>query len=68
MAVMMTVRQLSEECRMDRNRFYEWARREDDPLPLRTIDGTQRSSVIAVDDWMDWYMRNSKQFKEAKDD
>ena len=63
---MTTVSQLADECHIDNHRFYEWARRDEDPLPLRTINGMKRSSVISVDDWLDWYRRNSKLFKEAR--
>jgi len=65
MAVMTTVSELAQECHMDKHRFYEWARREVDPLPLRQMDGMSRSSVILVEDWVDWFKRNSRLFKEV---
>lgn len=65
---MTTVADLARECRMDKHKFYEWARREDDPLPLRRFDGMKRSSVILVDEWNDWFKRNSKLFREVQDD
>lgn len=66
MAVMVTVSDLAEQMHVKKNRIYEWARREEDPLPLRTMDGMTRSSALVVEEWVAWYKRNSRLFKEVE--
>ena len=66
MAVMVTVSQLAEEMGMKKSTLYGLARRENDPLPLRTLHGFKRSSVILVSDLEEWLVRNSDFFKEVK--
>ena len=66
MPVMVNVGDLASQMHIDKHRFYEWAQRDDDPLPLRTINGMKRSSVMVVDEWLEWFERNSKQFKEVE--
>lgn len=66
MQVMVNVSDLASQMHIDNHNFYEWARREEDPLPLRTINGMKRSSAMVVDEWVDWFKRNSKLFKEVE--
>jgi len=66
MAVMVTIRQLSEETGLKRSTLYELARREEDPLPLRTLKGHKRTSCMSVRDWLEWFDRNSDLFKEVE--
>ena len=66
MPVMVNVGDLASQMHIDKHNFYEWARRDDDPLPLRTMNGMKRSSVMVVDEWLDWFERNSKMFKEVE--
>lgn len=66
MPVMVTVSDLAKQMRVDVHRFYEWARREEDPLPLRVAKGGRKSSVLVVSDWIAWWERNSELFKEAR--
>ena len=63
--IMTTVSELAEQMHVDTHCFYEWARDEDDPLPLRVINGRKRSSQMVVSDWLEWFERNSKPFKEV---
>ena len=65
MAVMVTVSQLAEEMGMKKSTLYELARRENDPLPLRTLHGHKRSSSMLVSSWEEWFVRNSELFKEV---
>ncbi len=65
MAVMVTVSQLAEEMGMKKSTLYGLARREHDPLPLRTLKGNKRSSCMSVDSWLEWWERNSDLFKEV---
>lgn len=66
MPVMVTVADLAEQMHMDKHNFYEWARRDDDPLPLRTVKGMRKSSCISVADWLSWWERNTDLFKEVQ--
>jgi len=65
MATMTTVSKLAEEMGVSKRMLYELARRDTDPLPLRTLRGMKRSSAIAVDEWLEWFARNSDPFKEV---
>ena len=66
MPVMVTVADLAKQMHIDKHKFYELARRDDDPLPLRTMDGMRRSSCMRVDEWLAWFERNSKLFREVQ--
>lgn len=63
---MVNIADLASQMHVDKHRFYEWARRDEDPLPLRTINGMTRSSCMRVDEWLDWFERNSRLFKEVE--
>lgn len=65
MDVMVTVGDLSDQMHIDNSRFYEWAKRESDPLPLRTMNGMKRSSSMLVSEWAEWWRRNSTPFREV---
>ena len=64
--VMVTVMDLAEQMHVDANTLYAFARRDDDPMPLRTLHGFKRSSAMLVSDWAEWYERNSELFREVK--
>lgn len=66
MPVMVTVSDLAKQMHVSKNRFYEWARRDEDPLPLRTAGDGKRTSALVVSDWLAWWERNSELFKEAR--
>ena len=63
--VMVTVSDLAEQMHMSTDTLYELARREEDPMPLRTIRGMKRSSSMLVSELEEWYVRNSDMFKEV---
>ena len=64
--VMVTVGDLADQMHMNKATLYDLARRNDDPLPLRTLDGLKRSSSMLVSDWEEWFIRNSSLFKEVE--
>lgn len=64
--VMISACDIAEQMHMSRATVYELARRADDPLPLRTLDGFKRSSAALVSELEAWYLRNSKLFKEVE--
>lgn len=45
--------------RISKQRFYEYANREEDPLPLRVFPGTRRGGVVERGEFKEWVMRNS---------
>lgn len=63
--VMVTVSDLAEQVHMKPHTLYEFARREVDPMPLRTLKGYKRSSAMVVTEFVEWYERNSDLFKEV---
>lgn len=65
MAVWTTVPDLAREGHKSADRLYELARREDDPLPLRYIDG-DRYGVVLVDEFSAWVKRNGKLMNERR--
>ena len=62
--VMVTVPALAEQMGKSRNTIYEWARRKEDPLPLRFEKGTSKNGCIIVDDFKEWWLRNSVHYQE----
>ena len=39
---MVTVSDLAKQMHIDKHALYEWARREEDPMPLRTPAGRKK--------------------------
>ncbi len=66
--VMVTVADLAAQMHMKTETLYQFAKREVDPLPLRTLNGFKRSSAMLVSSWVEWYERNSELFKEVQHD
>ena len=64
--VMVTVGDLAEQMGKDRSAIYEWARRKDDPLPLRYEAGTRKNGCIDVQTFREWWLRNSVTYAERK--
>lgn len=64
--VMVTVGDLADQMHVKTTTLYELARREHDPMPLRTLHGFKRSSSMLVSDFEEWFVRNSELFKEVK--
>ena len=64
--VNITVGDLAEQMHVKPATLYELARRDVDPLPLRTLHGFRRSSSMLVSEWSEWFIRNSDEFKEAR--
>ena len=64
--VMVTVPELADQMGKDRNTLYEWARRKDDPLPLRYEVGTRKNGCIDVAEFREWWLRNSVSYAERK--
>ena len=62
--VMITVPDLAEQMGKDPGTVYGWAARDEDPLPLRYEKGTRRCGCIAVDEFSEWWRRNSVHYKE----
>lgn len=45
--------------RVSRNSVYEWHKREDDPLPLRRMNGKKRGFFAYRDELLEWSKRNA---------
>lgn len=64
--VNVTVSDLAEQMGVKTSTLYALARRDDDPLPLRTLNGFKRSSSMLVEEWEEWFQRNSELFREVQ--
>lgn len=63
-SVYLTVSELADQWRIDRNGIYGMASGTDDPLPIRYLGGRVRSGVIDVSELRAWVARNSKLYGE----
>lgn len=66
MAVMVTVRDLAEQMGKDTHTLYEWASREEDPLPLYYVEGERKNGCIAVDEFMEWWRRHRTHYQDRR--
>lgn len=64
--VNITVSDLAEQMGVKTNTLYALARRDEDPLPLRTLNGFKRSSSMLVSEWEEWFERNTELFREVQ--
>lgn len=64
MQVMITAPELAEQMHKDVNTVYQWAKRKDDPLPLRYMDGN-RYGAILVSEFEEWWKRNAELTRPA---
>ena len=61
--VLATVPDLAEQGHKSPDKFYEWARRKNDPLPIYYPEG-ERYGFLFVDEFKEWVRRNSKLYGE----
>lgn len=61
--IMTTVTELASQMHKDPAQLYAWAKRDNDPLPLRYIDGERYGSIV-VSEFEDWFVRNSQLMSE----
>ena len=64
--VTITVSELSKQTGKSRSTIYEWASRDEDPLPLRYEKHGSRSGFLIVDEFVSWWKRNSVPYSERK--
>ena len=57
MAVMITVPELAEQMHKSTDQLYAWARRDNDPMPLRYVSGERYGSML-VEEFAEWFKRN----------
>lgn len=63
MRVVITVPDLAGQMHKSTDKLYAWAQREEDPLPLRYVDG-ERYGVILVSEFEWWLKRNGRLMNE----
>lgn len=64
-AIFITASEIRDQMHVGKERVYEWASREDDPLPLRyAADGPSKSGVAVVSELVEWWHRNSVPYSE----
>lgn len=59
MSVCITIKELSEQLRIDPEVLRAYAQRSEDPLPARMLPGKQRGQFVIVSDFEDWARRNA---------
>ena len=64
--VMVTVADLAAQMGKDTHTLYEWAKRKDDPLPLRYARGERKNGSIDVMAFRDWWSRNSTHYQDRR--
>lgn len=64
--VWTTIAELAREGHVSKERLYELARKEHDPLPLRYLDGNARYGQVLVDEFTEWAKRNSVLYADLK--
>ena len=64
--VWTTIAELAREGHVSKDRLYELARREDDPLPLRYLDGGGRYGQVLVSEFDEWVRRNGALYNERR--
>ncbi|MEC4294015.1 hypothetical protein [Adlercreutzia shanghongiae] len=58
--VCITTTALAEQLGTRRDKLMVYARRADDPLPVRYLSGKKRYGFVVVAELMDWLERNSE--------
>lgn len=61
--IMTTVTELAAQMHKDPAQLYAWAKRDEDPMPLRYVDGERYGSII-VSEFTEWLKRNSELMNE----
>ena len=64
--VMVTVSELADQMGKDKSTLYAWAKRADDPLPLRYVKGEIKNGAILVSELEEWFMRNTVYMNERR--
>ena len=66
MQIMTTVPELASQMHKDPAQLYAWAKRDNDPLPLRYVGGERYGAVI-VREFEEWFIRNSVLMSERNE-
>ena len=64
--VTMPAREIAEQLGTNHATVLQYARREDDPLPLRYIKGKRNGGFVIVSEFEDWLIRNTCSYEERK--
>lgn len=63
----MPVREIADQLGTNHSTILQYARREDDPLPLRYIKGKRNGGFVIVPEFVEWLERNTCSYAERKD-
>lgn len=58
------VKRLAAETGWDIHTIYGYAGRDEDPLPLRYVEGRKRRGIIKEESFWEWFDRNSVAYAE----
>ncbi len=67
MPVLLSKREVAEQLGTNQSIVGEYARRADDPLPLRYIKGKRNGGFVIVSEFVEWLRRNSCACNERDD-
>lgn len=62
--ITLQTREIAEQLGTNHATVLEYARRTDDPLPLRYIKGKRKGGFVIVTEFEDWLKRNSCSYAE----
>lgn len=62
--VLLTAKEVAAQLGTNQTRMLEYARRKEDPLPLRYIKGKRNGSFVVVSEFVEWVERNTCFYQE----
>lgn len=65
--VTMPAREVAAQLGTNHSTVLQYARRKEDPLPLRYIKGKQNGGFVIVADFIEWLERNTCSYGERSD-
>lgn len=65
--VLITTKDVAQKLGTNHATVLEYARRQEDPLPLRYIKGKSNGGFVVVEEFLEWIKRNTCMFNERKE-
>ncbi len=62
--VLLSKREVAQQLGTNQSTVSEYARRKDDPLPLRYINGKRNGGFVIVSEFVTWVERNTTLYRE----
>lgn len=65
--LLMSCKQVAQQLGTNVSKVQEYARRTEDPLPLRYIKGKRNGGFVVVEEFVTWLERNTCPYSERDD-